>query len=421
MKKKSFSEIVNFYQKRFSYHSGIITESIKKNTQTIVVIPCYNEPDLISTLQSLERCDSPKSNTEIIVIINASSDARKYVLLQNATTQLNALEWTKNTNNKKITYHILNIDDLPPKKAGVGLARKIGMDEAIIRFGSIDTDGTIVCLDADCQVSKNYFVALENVFSRSKNNLGHFHYEHLYKKIAESGLKEGIINYELFLRFYEKALKYSGFPFAVQTVGSCMIVRASLYALQGGMNKRKAGEDFYFIHKTIPHSNFVEIKDAKVFPASRVSDRVPFGTGKAQQDWLDGKSKIVKTYNFRIFEDLKVFIIKKDLFFKIESVENFNKIKTQLPISIQCFLEEHDFYKKMQKINSNSKSRNGFIKKFFEWFDGFTILKFVHYAQNNYYKNIPLKEACLQTLKKFEHPNEEEYSEEELLQIFRKI
>ena len=76
------------------------------------------------------------------------------------------------------------------------------------------------------------------------------------------------------------------FPFAFHTIGSSMAVRASSYMRQGGMNKRKAGEDFYFQQKIIPLCGFTECNSTVVYPSPRPSYRVPFGTGRAMLGYL---------------------------------------------------------------------------------------------------------------------------------------
>src|SRR6202008_222876 len=63
----------------------------------------------------------------------------------------------------KLNFHFIQVENLPDKDSGVGLARKIGMDEAVRGFYEINFDGMIVCLDADCTVSKNYLIELEKI------------------------------------------------------------------------------------------------------------------------------------------------------------------------------------------------------------------------------------------------------------------
>ena len=84
--------------------------------------------------------------------------------------------------------------------------------------------------------------------------------------------------------------------------------RASTYALSGGMNRRKAGEDFYFLHKIGPLGKIVAVRNTAVYPSARLSDRVPFGTGKAQQEWLVQSNRHRFLYHPQIFEDLRSFL-----------------------------------------------------------------------------------------------------------------
>jgi len=69
------------------------------------------------------------------------------------------------------------------------------------------------------------------------------------------------------------------------------------------MNKRQAGEDFYFLQKIIPLGHFTDLTETKVIPSSRPSDRVPFGTGKAVRDFLRDRQSW--TYPLQSFLDLK--------------------------------------------------------------------------------------------------------------------
>ena len=38
----------------------------------IVVIPCFNEPDIIPTLNALNNCQKPKTAVEVIIVVNSS-------------------------------------------------------------------------------------------------------------------------------------------------------------------------------------------------------------------------------------------------------------------------------------------------------------------------------------------------------------
>src|SRR5690606_5551781 len=132
----------------------------------------------------------------------------------------------------------------------VGLARKIGMDEALRRLDRAGRlDGVIACFDADCTCDPNYLVEVERFFRENPKAPGcSIYFEHPLSGPAEPGIYQAVARYELHLRYYIEALRHAGFPHAFHTIGSSMAARASAYLQQGGMNKRQAGEDFYFLH-----------------------------------------------------------------------------------------------------------------------------------------------------------------------------
>ena len=62
-----------------------------------------------------------------------------------------------------------------------------------------------------------------------------------------------------------------------------------------------------------------------------------------------------------------------------------------------------------------------FYKKFFEWFNAFGALKFVHFCRDKYYKDIPVEEAAKWVLGQH-HKIETTYStDKDLLLYFRNL
>src|SRR5262245_19055885 len=110
----------------------------QRHLSLIVVIPCYNEPDLLSTLESLWACRRPTVTAEIIVVINGSDESNKEVIGENRRTCREMLEWAEHHIDAQLTFHLLYYPKLPRKEAGVGLARKLGMDLAQLRFSQIE-------------------------------------------------------------------------------------------------------------------------------------------------------------------------------------------------------------------------------------------------------------------------------------------
>jgi hypothetical protein len=365
---------------------------------------------------ALKACTPPKQEIEVIVVINAAENASQKVLTQNEKTCCDLTTWAEKEK-PAFRIFVLRDEDLPPKHAGVGLARKIGMDEAAWRFESIgNKEGIIVCLDADCTVAPNYLSSIEDYFTQyPATKAASIYFEHP-REGTEEVLNEGITNYELHLRYYRQSLKYAGYPYHYHTIGSSMCVRSDVYQQAGGMNRRKAGEDFYFLHKIIPLGNFGEINTTTVFPSPRISERVPFGTGRAMKEWMNGKEKFV-TYNPEIFSELKTFLGQIPFFFRLPP-EKIESLTGKLPRSISSYLASKDFIAKVEEVSANVSNRETFVLRLLNWFDGFNVLKLVHYARDNFYPNIEVEEAAKKLLEKLNtiHPKSEL-----LLDIYRRL
>ncbi len=113
--------------------------------------------------------------------------------------------------------------------------------------------------------------------------------------------------YELHLRYYFQGLAYSGFPYVFHTVGSAIAVKALPYVKAGGMNRRQAGEDFYFIQKLVPAGGYFNLNSTTVYPSPRTSSRVPFGTGASMAQTNSEQGSIFLTYNIQAFKELRTF------------------------------------------------------------------------------------------------------------------
>ncbi|MBF0445643.1 MAG: glycosyltransferase [Magnetococcales bacterium] len=356
----------------------------------IIVIPCHNEPDLITTLNSLANCQQPEDPVQVRLVINAAKDATEAVIKQNQATLKATQEWIAQQQNRNLEVIIHNEQNLPKKHAGVGLARKIGMDAAAEFYQKSGyANGPIICLDADCTVEKNYLISLINHFKTNPKTPGcSINYAHPLENLAPQH-RLGIAAYELYLRYYRQGLRWAGHPAAYHTVGSSMAVRADIYLAQGGMNRRKAGEDFYFLQKIIALGGFSEIFNTQVNPSPRSSLRVPFGTGRAIDEWLTGDETIRLTYDPKVFQDLKQFFQQSHRLYQ-EQIEPDSQ-------SLKEYLAEANFSQAMEKIRDNTTSVKMCQKKFFHWFNPFRTLKFIHHASNNHYEKIPI-EIASQTL-----------------------
>lgn len=391
--------------------SASVTNPPAQGLKIIVVIPCRAEPDLGNTILSLEHAAKGIENLiEILIVINDHYLDNEDVLKLNLKTT----EWLL-TSPFRLPVHFIHLSKISGKNAGVGYARKKGMDEAINRFNSINRpDGIICSMDADTQVSGNYFTEVINAFESRKVDCVVIHFEHVLDELSPDH-RRAIVLYELHLRYYIEALKWAGFPHAYHTLGSAFAVTAEGYAVQGGMPNRQAGEDFYFVHKFSKLNRLAELNTTTVYPSSRISDRVPFGTGKAIGDMMQNDIEWGITYPFQAFKDLRSFLSELDRMIR-SGLEDIS-----FPDSIKAFLKEIDFNMLLAELKSNTANNENFKKRFFHKMNAFMMMKYIHYARDHFYGhgNIIKSSADLLELKFNQRPST--IHAEKLLQIYRNL
>ncbi len=380
----------NTYLHKHRFVPAQLSAAPNHSLKLVVVIPCHDEPNLLITLDDLWACDRPADDVEILIVINGSEADPAAVRTRNRATLTDAQAWISRHQDPQLRCHVLYFPELPPRHAGVGLARKIGMDEAVARFNAAgNPDGIIACLDADCRCQRNYLTSLCQHFETQSDSPGcSIFFEHPVDELKDHRARLGMARYELYLRYFIHGLRYAGFPYAYQTVGSCMAVRCRAYEKQGGMNRRQAGEDFYFLHKIIALGGFTELTGTTVIPAARCSNRVPFGTGQTLRSWVGGCDKEYPVYAPQVFSDLKT------LFDRLEALYRDAIYPHGLAQSVMAFLGEQDFPSKLAEIRANTASPFSFRKRFWHWFGAFRTLKYVHHATAHTHARVPVEQAA---------------------------
>ncbi len=353
----------------------------------IVCIPVLNEPHLAQTLSSLKQsAEHFAGHVLVLVLFNHSEQAEAAIKEANQTQFAFFAQAQHELESSRFKLQARLIV-LPKKHAGVGLARKILMDDGTHLFTlSENPDGILVAMDGDSTVAPNYFQALANFFAQNpKKEAASIHFEHPLP--TDEAEQNAIIQYELHLRYFVEAQRKAGLPTAFQTVGSSMAVRHLAYQKQGGMNKRKAGEDFYFLQKFARKGTLGDLTKTTVYPSTRISDRVPFGTGRAMGQLLD--NPVLKTHQLVIFEEAKEMIDQIPLLWNL-SEQEIIVFAQALPKAIQAFLAENNFVPRILEIQKHTSDQAAFVKRFFAWFDGFLMMKYVHDARDRYYPDGPV-------------------------------
>ncbi len=484
------------YLQKHAIGQPLIPSAPDPEIHSIIALPAYNESGLLTCLDSLFLCDLPGHPAEVIVLINSGVHSPPEIIDLNRKTHAKVLAWCTAHQRPGLTFHAVLLENLPKKHFGAGLARKLVMDEAVRRFNRVDHDaGIILSLDADTTVEQNYLREVTGLFDRSPDTDGcSIRFAHPVgdeesgrvgdeksrkvrneksrkvrdekseneseRELYPEAVYEAIVNYELHQRYYLEALRFTGYPYAFHTVGSAFAVRARAYCRQGGMSKRQAGEDFYFIQKVAMQGNFSECNSTTVHPSPRPSDRVPFGTGPAIAKQLDHPGESFLTYAPQLFRHLHDFYALIPDFFALDppvrdaqqsaapgTVEGNDAragrsarrqlgtdqgqpgsqtaaktMLNSLPSLLQHYLEATDFLPALAEIQGNVASEPSFRQRFYRKFNMFWILKYLHFAGEQGVHKVEVGEAArellLMTSEKKDLPDP---TLRELLETYRKV
>jgi hypothetical protein len=378
----------------------------KDGINNVIVIPAIAEYDNIKMLlESLSEIDPAFFPSSLILFIINNSLTSVDEIKEDNLNSLNILRSIIYVNNKDdFSKEIINsglqvglIDassegkELNKKLAGVGLARKIGMDLALTTFDySKDTKNLIVCLDADCTVSQTYLTNIVNDFNKNKHSVAVVNFEH---SVDGTGAHNAaVICYEIFLRYYVAGLRFAGSDYAFHTIGSTMMCDHDAYIKIGGMNKRKAAEDFYFLEKLAKNFPINKVDSAKVYPSKRSSWRVPFGTGQRVTRFLSGTRDEYLLFDPAVFRILKEWLKIYNSDAVSDSPLVLNQAK-EIHIELYNFLLQNDYPKQWEKILRNTKSGRQLKHQRKIWFDGFKTLKLIHHLRNTALPEINMFDA----------------------------
>jgi hypothetical protein len=265
--------------------------------------------------------------------------------------------------------------ELPARGGGVGLARKIGFDLALGRL-DWEVDPFLASLDADTLVRSDYLPALAAHFrsTRAGGTVIPFCHQPGTTPAGQSAIER----YELFLRHYVLGLSLAGSPYAFHTVGSAMAFRAEPYARMGGMNQRQGGEDFYFLQHLAKTAGVAPLSGTMVYPSSRPSGRVPFGTGPSVARLLAGEAGAVMFYPPGCFRILGEWLALAAGGHQVSGEELLGGAKKLSP-HLGQFLERIDLPRVWDNLRRNHPGRHRLAAAFDGWFDGFRTLKLIHH------------------------------------------
>lgn len=340
-----------------------------------VVIPALAERErLAGVLDSLAQGSQRWNEAEVLVLVNNSESASPDILSNNLQTLAEVKKYSG-------PLRVFGLDRCSPgralaaRTAGVGMARRLGMDAALLRLQQAGQDGraAIACLDADSPVGPGYIDAVLGIFDQEDAPTGGL-CAYAHPLPADPRLSAAIIAYELWLRYFVAGLKLAGSLFAFPAIGSCMVVSARGYAQAKGMEPRRAGEDFHFLRKLAKLSGWrplANLEQAKVYPEARISDRVPFGTGRAMRMCLEqGAEAYLYVAPAETFSALQTFFGAAE-----EGFKNLQRLRAGLRPWLADFLEAEGAWPVLERFQKTYPSARHFALAVQHWFDSLRIVR----------------------------------------------
>lgn len=398
--------IVNKYLSKYSFDTWQLESCPFSEITNAIVVPVISEyNNLRKMFSSLLQNDYKYfSKTAALIVVNNFQDSGEEIKADNQNTLTFIRNIITEKNDDALANELLKsnlsiclIDasskghEMPNKIGGVGLARKIGMDAALKIFDyESSAKKILICLDADCTVEPNYLNVIVDEFNQKNLSAATVKFRHRIDEDSQTA--PAIICYEIFLRYYVLGLKYGGSSFAFHTLGSTMVCDYESYIKVEGMNKRKAAEDFYFLEKLAKNVRIEQINSTTVYPSSRRSWRVPFGTGQRVERFLSNTQNEYLLYDPKSFDVLKQWL---DIFSNSQnpSSKYYLDFARKVHPELSNFLLQQNFADDWNKIFNNSTTAEQITKQKQKWFDGFRTLKLIHHLRDTALPQINMFEA----------------------------
>lgn len=355
--------------------------------RNVLVIPAYRES--ASLLDRLRQLPGAAGRTLVILVLNRpdsdpAADANS--ALRDAVCALpGAGRSGLHRLNPQSDLYLHDMDTLQgpiPRRQGVGLARKAGCDIAFKWQSAGAIGGRWICTtDADARLPADYFGKLESVPAQAAAASHPFW--HMPGGGAACTLATAL--YELRLHHYVLGLEYAGSPYACHTLGSCIAIDFQAYAAVRGMPKRDGAEDFYLLNKLAKTGPVVRLGGACIGLESRISRRVPFGTGPAVAKIIAAREprECPLFYHPDCYAALGAVLaavphLRQSPLADLPDLLAAAAIAPSLRQACCSTLDSLGLATALDHCRRQGNSGEQFMRQFHQWFDALRTLKFIH-------------------------------------------
>ncbi len=368
-------------------------ERLRHSYQFVIVIPAHNESP--ESLEQVLSQDLP--NTLVIVVVNAAEAAESaeptaeyLTALQNTRNCLQyfhpeASPFTVVPHSDQTTLLIVDCctpGRMLPHKQGVGLARKIGGDLAVACIADqIVASPWIHCTDADVELPAGYLNEVDSDVA-----VAIYPFRHCPPH-------RNILQYEISLRYYVLQTAAAASPYAFQNIGSLLKINAHNYVAVRGFPRRQAAEDFYMLNKLAKTGPVERLKAPIVSLSSRISGRVPFGTGAAMGRLSHAPD--LQLYHPDVFRQLQTWLGLIERLWCDRALILQQGLARWWPVDriLLEILQVMGLEKILMQANRQCRDLPHFRFFLWGWFDAFRTLKFIHALRDQRYPSLSIGDA----------------------------
>ena len=396
------------YRQRHAEPEANLAARCRDTFDFVLVVPAYGEsPDF---MDGYRAAASAAGSLLVVVVVNgrvgapAAVDTANATCMRALTTRFSLVAlgpggWIgRDTEHPSLS--LLVVDRCTdghqlPARQGVGLARKIGADLALSLIVAQRVRHPLIAMtDADAHLPADYFARLARLEPGYSAALFPFWHE----PGGDRRMDRATALYELRLRYFERGLRWARSPYAFHTVGSTMVVDARSYALVRGVPRRRAGEDFYLLGKLSKLGPVTALAGDPIRLRSRLSERVPFGTGSESAKLARGAE--LQLYHPACFAAVRQVV--SDLQYLAEAASTAGPdgaptvtadVLARMPPLVRRFLIAQGAPHAWQGITAQAPDPVTRLRRLHDWFDGFRTLKLIHYVRDHASPSLRWSEA----------------------------
>ena len=158
-------------------------------------------------------------------------------------------------------------------------------------------------------------------------------------------------------------------------MGSTIVCNFEAYIAVGGMSKKSATEDFYFLQSLAKHTTIHYLNKTLVYPSARCEERIYLGTGYRMIEYKNNNKFKNLSFQDCAYNSLKNMYEVVNHYWGKDCSVILNLFKNKSENALIKFLDKHNFQDIWEGIRSGTKTKKQFMLFFNQWFDALKVMK----------------------------------------------